>query len=103
VIFVDRVDCFSGGPANQLRLWFASIAYALLCALRRIGLAHTALASATCATIRLKLLKLGALAKISALGVRRTWPDAQAHRQHQRLADRRKQPQILLAPRPTSR
>jgi hypothetical protein len=27
--------------ADQLRLWFASMAYVLLCALRRIGLAHT--------------------------------------------------------------
>jgi hypothetical protein len=46
--------------ANQLRLWFASMAYALLCALRRIALAGTQLASATCGTIRLKLLKIGA-------------------------------------------
>jgi hypothetical protein len=45
--------------ANQLRLWFASMAYALLCALRRIGLAHTQFAQATCGGIRLKLLKIG--------------------------------------------
>jgi hypothetical protein len=51
--------------ANQLRLWFASMAYVLLCALRRIGLAHTQFAEATCGTIRLKLLKLGALAHVS--------------------------------------
>ncbi|HEY4043147.1 MAG TPA: transposase, partial [Rhodopila sp.] len=51
--------------ANQLRLWFASLAYILLCALRRIGLAHTPFADATCATIRLKLLKIGALVRIS--------------------------------------
>ena len=51
--------------ANQLRLWFASAAYVLLCALRRIGLAHTQFADATCGTIRLKLLKIGALVKIS--------------------------------------
>jgi len=37
----------------------------LLCALRRIGLAHTQFAAATCGTIRLKLLKLGALVRIS--------------------------------------
>jgi hypothetical protein len=43
--------------ANQLRLWFATIAYVLLCALRRIGLAHTQFAQATCGTIRLQLLK----------------------------------------------
>lgn len=46
--------------ANQLRLWFASFAYVLICALRRLGLAHTRLAEATCGTIRLKLLKIGA-------------------------------------------
>ena len=46
--------------ANQLRPWFASMAYVLLCALRRIGLAGTELARATCGTIRLKLLKIGA-------------------------------------------
>ena len=46
--------------ANQLRLWFASMAYVLLTALRRIGLAHTELENATCGTIRLKLLKIGA-------------------------------------------
>ena len=49
--------------ANQLRLWFASMAYVLLCALRRIGLVHTQFAEATCGTIRLALLKVGALAR----------------------------------------
>jgi hypothetical protein len=51
--------------ANQLRLWFASMAYVLLCALRRIGLHDTEFATATCGTIRLKLLKIGALVHIS--------------------------------------
>jgi DDE family transposase len=51
--------------ANQLRLWFASMAYVLLCALRRIALQHTQLAKATCGTIRLKLLKIGALVRTS--------------------------------------
>jgi hypothetical protein len=51
--------------ANQLRLWFASMAYVLLCALRRIGLQNTPLARASCGTIRLKLLKIGALVTIS--------------------------------------
>jgi Transposase DDE domain group 1 len=64
-LFADRTSTATM-RANQLRLWFASMAYALLCALRRIGLAHTQLANATCGTIRLKLLKLGALVKISA-------------------------------------
>lgn len=56
--------------ANQLRLWFASMAYVLMCALRRIALAGTELARATCGTIRVKLLKIGALVIISARRVR---------------------------------
>ena len=51
--------------ANQLRLWFASMAYVLICAMRRIGLAETTFADATCGTIRLKLLKIGTLVRIS--------------------------------------
>jgi hypothetical protein len=51
--------------ANQLRLWFASMAYALICALRRIALQQTQFAKATCGTIRLKLLKIGALVRTS--------------------------------------
>ena len=56
--------------ANQLRLWFASMAYVLMCALRRIGLAGTELARATCGTIRLKLLKIGAQVTISVRRVK---------------------------------
>src|SRR5271168_917659 len=63
-LFADRTSAATM-RANQLRLWFASMAYVLLCALRRIGLAYTQFAEATCATIRLKLLKLGALVRIS--------------------------------------
>jgi hypothetical protein len=51
--------------ANQLRLWFASMAYILLSHLRRIALHHTRLANATCGTIRLQLLKIGAFVRIS--------------------------------------
>ena len=63
-LFADRTSAATM-RANQLRLWFASMACVLLCALRRIGLAHTQFAQATCGTIRLKLLKLGALVRIS--------------------------------------
>jgi hypothetical protein len=63
-LFADRTSAATM-RANQLRLWFASAAYVLLCALRRIGLAHTHFAAATCGTIRLKLLKIGALVRIS--------------------------------------
>jgi hypothetical protein len=68
-LFADRTSAATM-RANQLRLWFAAMAYVLLCALRRIGLAHTALAAATCGTIRLKLLKIGALVRISARRVK---------------------------------
>ncbi|MFL5003274.1 MAG: IS1380 family transposase [Xanthobacteraceae bacterium] len=51
--------------ANQLRLWLASMAYLLICALRRLGLQNTPLAKASCGTIRLKLLKIGALVRTS--------------------------------------
>jgi hypothetical protein len=63
-LYADRTSAATM-RANQLRLWFASMAYVLICALRRIGLAETAFADATCGTIRLKLLKVGALVRIS--------------------------------------
>jgi hypothetical protein len=63
-LYADRTSAATM-RANQLRLWFASMAYVLICALRRIGLAETAFADATCGTIRLKLLKIGALVRIS--------------------------------------
>jgi hypothetical protein len=68
-LYADRT---SAGTlrANQLRLWFHSMAYVLLCALRRIALHDTDLAEATCGTIRLKLLKIGALVRISARRIR---------------------------------
>ena len=63
-LYADRTSTATMG-ANQLRLWFYSMAYVLLCALRRIGLDKTNFAKATCGTIRLKLLKIGALVTIS--------------------------------------
>ena len=59
-LFADRTSTATM-RANQLRLWFASMAYVLICALRRIGLAHSRFAKASCSTIRLALLKIGAL------------------------------------------
>jgi hypothetical protein len=63
-LYADRTSTATM-RANQLRLWFASMAYVLLCALRRIGLHHTPFADASCGTIRLKLLKIGALVRFS--------------------------------------
>jgi len=56
--------------ANQLRLYFSSVAYVLMQALRRLGLAGTKMAKAQCNTIRLKLLKIGARVRIT---VRKIW------------------------------
>jgi hypothetical protein len=79
-LFADRTSAATM-RANQLRLWFASMAYALLCALRRIGLAHTQFANATCGTIRLKLLKLGALVRVSVRRVKVAMASACPYRQ----------------------
>jgi Transposase DDE domain group 1 len=51
--------------ANQLRLWFSSLAYVLMEAVRRLGLEGSELAKATAGTIRLKLLKIGAVVTVS--------------------------------------
>jgi hypothetical protein len=63
-LFADRTSAATM-RANQLRLWFASFAYVLLSALRRLALKHTIFETATCGTIRLKLLKIGARVTIS--------------------------------------
>jgi hypothetical protein len=80
-LYADRTSTATM-RANQLRLWFASMAYVLLCALRRIGLCETNFTNATCGTIRLKFLKVGALVTISVrrikLGMASSCPTAQA-------------------------
>jgi hypothetical protein len=63
-LFADRTSAATM-RANQVRLWFASFAYVLVCALRRIGLAYTQFARASCGSIRLKLLKIGAQVRVS--------------------------------------
>ena len=68
-LFADRTST-SQLRSNQLRLWFSSVAYALLQALRRMGLRGTKLARASCQTIRLKLLKIGTLVRVT---FRRCW------------------------------
>jgi len=68
-LFADRTSAASL-RANQLRLWLASLAYVLVTALRRIALQGTELAQATAGTIRLKLLKLGALVTVSVRRVK---------------------------------
>jgi hypothetical protein len=78
-LYADRTSAHTM-RANQLRLWFASMAYVLICALRRIGLAHTQFARASCGTIRLKLLKIGALVRTSVRRIKLAMPSAFPYR-----------------------
>ena len=59
-LFADRTSCSLWWP-NQFRLLLSTLAYTLIHAIRRIALPHTELAQATCASIRLKLFKIGAV------------------------------------------
>jgi len=68
-LFADRTSAATL-RANQLRLYFASFAYVLMHALRRLGLAGTELARAQATTIRLKLLKIGTRLRVT---VRKVW------------------------------
>jgi hypothetical protein len=74
-LYADRTSAHTM-RANQLRLWFASMAYVLISSLRRIGLAHTPFARASCGTIRLKLLKIGALVRTSVRRIKLAMPSA---------------------------
>lgn len=51
--------------ANQLRLYLSSIAYCMLNDLREMGLKRTRLAKAQCGTIRTRLMKVGAIVRVS--------------------------------------
>jgi hypothetical protein len=84
-LYADRTSAKTM-RANQLRLWFASMAYVLLCALRRIGLAHTQFARASCGTIRLKLLKIGALVRTSVRRIKLAMPSAFPYQAEYRAA-----------------
>jgi hypothetical protein len=63
-LFADRTSSFTM-RANQLRLYFSSLAYVLLSELRRHVLQRTMFCDAQCHTIRLKLLKIGAQVRVS--------------------------------------
>ena len=63
-LFADRTSCHDF-VANQFRLLLSSLAYVLIETLRRTCLAGTELAQAQASTIRLKLLKIGALVQRS--------------------------------------
>lgn len=87
-LYADRTSARTM-RANQLRLWFASFAYVLICALRRIGLAHTRLAAATCGTIRMKLLKIGAQVRVSVRRIKIAMASASPNSQEFALAHAR--------------
>jgi hypothetical protein len=59
-LFADRTSCHRWWP-NQFRLLLSSLAYMLLEAIRRLALRGTELANAYVGTLRLKLLKVGAV------------------------------------------
>jgi Transposase DDE domain group 1 len=68
-LFADRTSCQTL-RANQLRLTFSTVAYVLLRALREFGLKGTVLEKAQADTIRLRLLKIGAIVRVT---VRKVW------------------------------
>jgi hypothetical protein len=74
-LFADRLSAATF-RANQLRLWLASASYVLMHALRRVGLAGTELARACANTIRLKLLKIGAVVTVSVRRVKLAMSEA---------------------------
>jgi hypothetical protein len=69
VLFADRVSAATM-RANQLRIYLSVMGYTLLNGLRRLGLKTTELATAQVGTIRLRLLKIGALVRVT---VRKVW------------------------------
>jgi hypothetical protein len=69
MLFADRTSTH-WMRSNQIRLWFSSVAYVLVNALRRVALKGTEMARAQCETIRLKLLKIGAQIRVT---VRKVW------------------------------
>jgi len=87
-LFADRVSAETM-RANQLRMYLSVMAYVLVGGLRRLGLKGTELATAQVSTIRTRLLKIGALVRVSvrrvllSLAAGYPWVNlfAQIHRQ----------------------
>jgi Transposase DDE domain group 1 len=69
MLFANRMSCATM-RANQVRLYLSTVAYIVMRALREFGLAQTELASAQCDTLRVKLLKIGAVVRVT---VRKVW------------------------------
>lgn len=95
-LFADRTSCATM-RANQLRLWFSSVAYTLMLALRRLGLKGTKLAKAQCGTIRSKLLKIGAQIRVT---VRKIWVSLSESYPYQQLFRQVYDNLVVLCPIP---
>jgi len=87
-LFADRTSTATM-RANQLRLWFSSLAYVLIETLQRVGLAHTEFENATAGSIRLKLLKIGARVTISVRRIKIAMASACPHQAEFALAHAR--------------
>ena len=74
-LFADRTSCMNWMP-NQFRLLLSSVAYVLMDAIRSLALTGTRLANARCDTIRLKLLKIGAVIVRNTRRVQFLWSSA---------------------------
>jgi Transposase DDE domain group 1 len=76
-LFADATCCETM-RANQVRLYLSTVAYVVLRALRQFGLAGTEMAQAQCGTIRTKLLKIGAVIRVSVrrvvVALSEAWP-----------------------------
>jgi hypothetical protein len=102
-LFADRTSCQSL-RANQLRLYFSSVAYLLMSALRRLGLPETESACWQCERIRTSLLKLGGRVKVSVrrvwISLSESWPNRSLFVQvYQRLRERAERyDQVLRGP-----
>ena len=68
-LFADRTSTATLA-GNQMRLYFSSCAYVLMCAMRRLALNGTRYAKAQCGTIRVRLLKIAARLRVTH---RRVW------------------------------
>jgi len=90
-LYADRTSAHQWW-ANQMRVLFAALAYALIQAIRSIALAGTDFARATAATIRLQLLKIGAIVWRNTRRVRLDLSSHYPHRHLLALAIRRLRP-----------
>ena len=78
-MFADRTRCATM-RANQLRLYLSTVAYIVMRAFREYWLKETEMANAQCDTIRLKLLKIGAVIRVSVRRVVVSLSEAYAFR-----------------------